>query len=610
MTASSKTRVNDFVIKIGTVNGTGSASANELLMKTIFRMGVPVVGKNIFPSNIQGLPTWYEIRVTGKGHAGRSGDVDIMIAMNPESYERDLAELTTGGILIYDSTWPRPHFMSRSDVTVIGVPLSRMCNDAFKVARSRILMKNMAYVGAVAALINLDLKVIHGLVDEMFAAKTKLIPANREAVALGYDFITSNFKGPKPFKVKAMDKTDGKIMIDGNTAAGLGAVYAGATFGSWYPITPSTSLMDGFANYCAKLRKHPETGENLYCIIQAEDELAAAGMAMGAAWNGARAFTPTSGAGISLMSEFIGFAYYAEVGLVYFDIMRVGPSTGMPTRTQQCDINLTAYASHGDTKHIVVYPANPGECFTMSANAFDLAERFQTPVFFLSDLDIGMNDWMVDELTWDENYTPDRGKIMTSEQLAEIEKFERYMCPDGDHIPYRTLPGTDPKGAYFLRGSGHNKHGKYTEVSEEYQEVVDRLTLKWKSAADHVPQPITIKAKNKAKYGVIAIGSSDGAVHEACEGLADEGIHLDYMRIRAFPFPQSVEDFIMDYEAVFIVEQNRDAQLLNLLLTETVVPRESLISIKYYAGQPLGYRFVHQVLMNEIAKLSERRKSA
>lgn len=610
MTASSKTRVNDFVIKIGTVNGTGSASANELLMKTIFRMGVPVVGKNIFPSNIQGLPTWYEIRVTGDGHAGRSGDVDIMIAMNPESYERDLAELTTGGILIYDSTWPRPHFMSRSDVTVIGVPLSRMCNDAFEVARSRILMKNMAYVGAVAALIDLDLDVIHGLVDEMFAAKTKLIPANREAVALGYDFIKSNFKVPKTFKIKALDKTSGKIMIDGNTAAGLGAVYAGATFGSWYPITPSTSLMDGFAKYCSLLRKHPETGENLYCIIQAEDELAAAGMAMGAAWNGARAFTPTSGAGISLMSEFIGFAYYAEVGLVYFDIMRVGPSTGMPTRTQQCDINITAYASHGDTKHIVVYPADPGECFTMAANAFDLAERFQTPVFFLSDLDIGMNDWMVDELKWDENYVPDRGKIMSSEQLDEIKQFERYMDLDGDHIPYRTLPGTDPKGAFFLRGSGHNKHGKYTEISEEYQEVVDRLILKWKSAADHVPQPIIQKAKGKAKYGVIAIGSSDGAVKEACAGLAEQGIHLDYMRIRAFPFPQSVEDFIMDHEAVFVIEQNRDAQLMNLLLTETTVPRESLVSIKYYAGQPLGYRFVYQALTDEIAILSERRKSA
>lgn len=608
--SKSSVGVNDFVIKIGTVNGTGSASANELLMKTIFRMGVPVVGKNIFPSNIQGLPTWYEIRVTGDGYAGRSGDVNLMVAMNPESYERDLAELSPGGVLLYDSTWPRPHFMSRSDVTVIGVPLSRMCNDAFEVARSRILMKNMAYVGACAALLDLDIKVIHTLVDEMFAKKQKLIPANRQAVALGYDYVKDNYKTPLKFKVKALDKTKGKIMVDGNTAAGLGCVYAGATFGSWYPITPSTSLMDGFANYCAQLRVHPKTGENLYCIIQAEDELAAAGMAMGAAWNGARAFTPTSGAGISLMSEFIGFAYYSEVGLVYFDIQRVGPSTGMPTRTQQCDINLTAYASHGDTKHIVVYPADPGECFTMAAQAFDLAERFQTPVFFLSDLDIGMNDWMVDELTWDESYVPDRGKVMNSDQLKEIEQFERYLDVDGDHIPYRTLPGTDPKGAFFLRGSGHNKHGKYTEISEEYQEVVDRLILKWKSAADYVPQPIVTKAKQKASYGVIAIGSSDGAVKEACDKLAAEGTHLDYMRIRAFPFPQSVEDFITSHDKVFVIEQNRDAQLMNLLVAETAVTKADLVSIKYYAGQPLGYRFVHKALTDEIAAHSSQRKLA
>ena len=602
--------VNDFVIKIGTVNGTGSASANELLMKTIFRMGVPVVGKNIFPSNIQGLPTWYEIRVTGEGHAGRLGDVHLMVAMNPESYERDLAELSPGGVLLYDSTWPRPHFMSRSDITVIGVPLSRMCNDAFEVARSRILMKNMAYVGACAALLDLDIEVIHGHVDGMFAKKKKLIPANREAVALGYDYVKANYKTPLPFKVKALDKTKGKIMIDGNTAAGLGAVYAGATFGSWYPITPSTSLMDSFAHHCALLRKHPETGENLYCIIQAEDELAAAGMAMGAAWNGARAFTPTSGAGLSLMGEFIGFAYYSEVGLVYFDIQRVGPSTGMPTRTQQCDINLTAYISHGDTKHIVLYPADPGECFTMAANAFDLAERFQTPVFFLSDLDIGMNDWMVDELTWDENYQPDRGKVLSSDDLAKMDEYYRYLDTDGDHIPYKTLPGTNPKGAYFLRGSGHNKYGRYTEISEEYQEVVDRLLAKHKSAADHVPQPIITKAKSKAKYGVIAIGSSDCAVREACGELSKDGIHLDYMRIRAFPFPQSVEDFIMEHDKVFVIEQNRDAQLMNILLTETSVPRDNLGSITYYAGQPLGFRFVRDALTEEIGKLSKRRKSA
>ncbi|MDG1522821.1 MAG: 2-oxoacid:acceptor oxidoreductase subunit alpha [Hellea sp.] len=603
-------RLNDFVIKIGTVNGTGSASANELLMKTIFRMGVPVVGKNIFPSNIQGLPTWYEIRVTGDGHAGRSGDVDIMVAMNPESYERDLNSISSGGVLIYDSTWPRPHFMNRADITVIGIPLSSLCNAEFEVARSRILMKNMAYVGAVAAIIGLDMSIIQNLINETFEKKKKLVPANIKAVDLGFNYIKDNKLNNEKFFIKALNKTSNKIMIDGNTAAGIGAVYAGATFGSWYPITPSTSLMDSFSKYCDIYRKHPKTNENLYCIIQAEDELSAAGMAMGAAWNGARAFTPTSGAGISLMSEFIGFAYYAEVGLVYFDIQRVGPSTGMPTRTQQCDINLTAYASHGDTKHIVLYPADPGECFTMSAQAFDLAERFQTPVFFLSDLDIGMNDWMVDELEWEENYTPDRGKIMTSKQLADIEVYSRYLDIDGDYIPYRTLPGTDPKGAYFLRGSGHNKYGKYTEISAEYKEVVDRLLLKWKSAAPFTPQPIIIKSQKKTNYGVIAIGSSDGAVREACINLEKQGIHIDYMRIRSFPFADSVEEFIVEHDLVFIVEQNRDAQLMNLLLTETNVPRESLASIKYYAGQPLNYKFVYKALFTGIMANSKNKKTA
>ena len=603
-------RLNDFVIKIGTVNGTGSASANELLMKTIFRMGVPVVGKNIFPSNIQGLPTWYEIRVTGDGHAGRSGDVDIMVAMNPESYERDLNSISSGGVLIYDSTWPRPHFMNRSDITVIGIPLSSLCNAEFEVARSRILMKNMAYVGAVAAIIGLDMFIIQNLINETFEKKKKLIPANIKAVDLGFNYINDNKLNNKKFFIKALNKTSNKIMIDGNTAAGLGAVYAGATFGSWYPITPSTSLMDSFSKYCNIYRKHPKTNENLYCIIQAEDELSAAGMAMGAAWNGARAFTPTSGAGISLMSEFIGFAYYAEVGLVYFDIQRVGPSTGMPTRTQQCDINLTAYASHGDTKHIVLYPAHPGECFTMSAQAFDLAERFQTPVFFLSDLDIGMNDWMVDELEWEENYTPDRGKIMTSKQLADIEVYSRYLDIDGDYIPYRTLPGTDPKGAYFLRGSGHNKYGKYTEISAEYKEVVDRLLLKWKSAASFTPQPIVFKSQKKTNYGVIAIGSSDGAVREACINLEKQGVYIDYMRIRSFPFADSVEEFIIEHDLVFIVEQNRDAQLMNLLLTETNVPRENLVSVKYYAGQPLNYKFVYEALFKGIMANSKNKKTA
>ena len=595
-------RINDFVLKVGTVNGTGSASANGLLLKAIFRMGVPVVGKNVFPSNIQGLPTWYEIRVTEDGYKGRSGDVDIMVAMNAETYERDLASVTPGGVLLYDSTWPRPHFMTRDDVTVVGVPLAKMCNDVFTVARSRILMKNMAYVGAIAAMIGMDMEVIKTLVEETFASKKKLIPSNMQAIDIGYSYIKEHYKKPLAFKLETRDKTKGKIMIDGNTAAGLGCVYGGATFGAWYPITPSTSLMDGFAKYCAMLRTN-EDGTNRYCIIQAEDELASAGLIIGAAWNGARAFTPTSGAGISLMSEFIGFAYYAEVPTVFFNVQRVGPSTGMPTRTQQCDIQITSCASHGDTKHIVLYPADPSECFIMSANALDLAERFQTPVFVLSDLDIGMNDWMIDELTWDENYVPDRGKVLTAEDLDTMdEPFHRYLDVDGDHIPYRTLPATHPtKGAYFNRGSGHNKWGRYTENSDEYQEVVDRLKLKWQSAAEKVPAPITRLANGTAKYGIIAIGSSDGAIIEACDRLSEEGQHFDYLRVRGFPFAAEVQSFIMKYDAVFVIEQNRDGQLHDLLLTETTVPREKLVSVKYYAGEPLSYRFVATALKAQTA---------
>jgi len=588
--------INDFTIKVATVNGTGSASANGLLLKTIFRMGVPVVGKNIFPSNIQGLPTWYEIRVSGDGHSGRGGNIHFMVAMNPDSYEDDLAELAPGGVLLYDASWPRPQFLSRPDITVLGVPLSKMCNEAFHVARSRILMKNMAYVGAVAALLDLDMSVIKQLVEEMFAAKPKLVPANMQALALGFDYAKEHFDCPLDFRVASSDRTDGKVMIDGNTAAALGCVYGGATFGAWYPITPSTSLMDGFAKYCAELRVDPETGKNKYCIIQAEDELAAAGLIMGAAWNGARAFTPTSGPGISLMSEFIGFAYYSEVPMVLFDIQRVGPSTGMPTRTQQCDIQLCAYASHGDTRHIVLFPANPAECFDMAVNALDLAERFQTPVFFLSDIDIGMNDWMIDELTWDDTYVPDRGKVLSSKELDEVEQFYRYLDVDGDHIPYRTLPGTDPRGAYFLRGSGHNKFGRYTEKGPEYKEVVDRLYDKWKSAASAVPAPILHQANGAARLGIIALGSSDGAVLEARERLEADGVFIDYMRVRGFPFSEDVDAFINAHEEVFVVEQNRDAQLLNLLVAETSATKAQLTPMLHYSGEPLNYRFVYDAV--------------
>lgn len=600
--------LNDFVLRVGNVNGTGSASANGLLMKAIFRMGIPVIGKNVFPSNIQGLPTWYEIRVNGDGYMGRSGDIHLMIAMNAETYAKDLACVTPGGYLIYDSTWPRPHMLQRDDITVIGVPFSKMVNETFQVARSRILMKNMAYVGAVAALVNLDMDVVRSMVEEMFVTKQKLIPLNMTALELGFDYVRDNIDHPLPFTLEKMNKTKGKVMIDGNTAAGLGCVYGGATVGAWYPITPSTSVMDSFTKYCHKLRVDPETGEHKFAIIQAEDELAAAGLTIGAGWMGARAFTPTSGAGISLMNEFIGFSYYSETPATFFDIQRVGPSTGMPTRTQQCDIMTTAYCSHGDTKHIVVYPANPEECFEMAVNALDLAERFQTPVFFLSDLDIGMNDWMIDALTWDDSYVPDRGKVLTKEDLdVEGYEFFRWLDRDGDGITARTLPGTHPtKGAFFTRGSGHNKWGKYTEDSAEYLEVVDRLIRKWEGAKPAVPQPILRKASKKPSAGVIAIGSSDPAVIEAQDRLAKEGIHVDYLRVRAFPFSQPVEDFIKEHDTIYVVEQNRDGQLKMLLVNETCARKDQLVSVKYYGGEPLSYKFVMSAITEQLAA----RKSA
>ncbi len=584
-------RVNDVVIRIATVNGTGSASANGLLMKSIFRMGVPVVGKNYFPSNIQGLPTWYEVRVTGAGHKARAGRVDVMVAMNAQTYAEDLAGVESGGYLIYDSTWPRSKLLDREDVTVIGIPLAKMCNEHFEGARARILMKNIAYVGALAALLDLDLEIIRQNLRDTFAQKPALADSNMEAVHLGYDYAVENFDCPLPLTVEKMDKTKGHVVIDGNTAAGLGCVYAGATVGAWYPITPSTSLMDAFSRYCKQLRVDPETGRNNYLIIQAEDELAAIGMVLGAAWNGARAFTPTSGPGISLMNEFIGFAYYAELPVVIFDVQRTGPSTGMPTRTQQSDILSCAYASHGDTKHVLLFPADPHECFTMAPVAFDLAERLQTPVMVLSDLDIGMNDWMVPELTWDESYQPDRGKVLHAEDLEKIEKFHRYLDTDGDGIPYRSLPGEHPKGSFFTRGSGHNKYGGYTEDADEYQDVVDRLLVKWDTARELVPEPV-IEYSKFNRTGVLTVGSGEAAVHEAVEQLAAEGVKLNYCRVKAFPFGEAVTDFLEKHDRVYVVEQNRDAQLRSLLVLDAGIDQNKLVPVLHYNGLPMHAGFV------------------
>jgi len=585
-------RINDFVMKIANVNGTGSASANGLLMKTVFRMGVPVVGKNLFPSNIQGLPTWYEIRVTKDNYQARTGSVDLMVAMNQATYAQDLAKTSPGGFFIYDSTWPRPELLSREDVNVVGVPLAQLCNEHFSVARIRILMKNMAYVGVVAALIDLDMDVIHELVREMFGSKANLIDGNMKAIQIGYDYVKDNYACPLPLKVETADLTDGYIMIDGNQAAGLGCVYAGATVGAWYPITPSTSLMDGFKTYCDKYRVDPETGENNFCIIQAEDELASIGMVVGAAWNGARAFTPTSGPGISLMSEFIGFAYYAEVPIVLFNVQRTGPSTGLPTRTQQSDLLLCAYASHGDTKHILLFPADPNECFTSAVEAFELAEGFQTPVIVVSDIDIGMNDWMVPKLEWDDNWKPNRGKVLSPADLEKMDNFYRYFDSDGDGVPYRTLPGESAKGSYFTRGSGHDEFGYYTENADKYIKVLDRLTLKLENAAKVVPGPILTKAAEDTKLGIIAIGSSHGPTLEALDRLADDDIHLDYLRIRAFPFSPEVDEFLATHDRVFVVDQNRDAQLRTLLVNETIGKKKQLRKLLWYSGKVADCHFI------------------
>ena len=593
--------VNDVVVKIATVNGTGSASANGLLMKSVFRMGIPVVGKNYFPSNIQGLPTWYEVRVTKDGYRARADRVDIMVAMNAQTYAQDMAEVASGGWLLYDSTWPRSRLLDREDITVVGIPLSRMCNEHFDGARARILMKNIAYVGALAALLDIDLEVITALLEETFAKKKHLVTSNLEAIRLGYDYTKENFSCPLPVRVAPLDKTKGHVIIDGNTAAGLGCVYAGATVGAWYPITPSTSLMDAYKAFCKQFRMDEESGGKKFCIVQAEDELAAIGVVLGASWNGARAFTPTSGPGISLMGEFIGFAYYAEVPAVIFDVQRTGPSTGMPTRTQQCDLMACAYASHGDTKHVLLFPANPEECFYMSLTAFDLADRLQTPVMVLSDLDIGMNDWMTPDLEWDESFKPDRGKLLTAEQLEGMEKFHRYLDSDGDGITYRTLPGEHPKGSFFTRGSGHNKFGAYTEDSAQYQEVVDRLLVKWETARKLVPAP-EVEYSKFNKRAILSVGSCDGAVKEALDRLKEEGTGLNYCRVKAFPFSDAVKDFIDRHERVYVVEQNRDAQLRSLLMLDIEADARKLVPVLHYDGMPLAANFVVQKVQEDLAK--------
>ncbi len=599
--------VNDFAFKIATVNGTGSASANNLLMQTIFRMGIPVSGKNIFPSNIPGLPTWYEIRVSGDGYMARPSEVDLVVAMNTATYAKDVATVRPGGYLLYDSSWPIDDALVREGITIMGIPFGNMCVKAFERDRDRTLLRNIVGAGALAAFLDIDLDIIGEALNEKFGKKKNLLEANFTAIRLGYDYAKANFNCPLPFHLNKLDKTSDCILMDGNAASALGAVYAGATVGAWYPITPATSLMEAFKEFCERYRVDETTGEKKFCIIQAEDELAAAGIVIGANWAGARSFTSTAGPGISLMQEFIGLAYYAEIPAVFFDVQRTGPSTGMPTRTQQGDLMSIAYASHGDTKHIALFPSNPGECFYDSVRAFDLAERFQTPVFVLSDLDIGMNDWMIPRLTWDDSYRPDRGKVLSAEQLEKIQKFSRYLDVDGDGIAARSIPGVHGKGAYFVRGSGHDKHGAYTEDSAEYQEVIDRIARKVNGAATAVPEP-ELHTKGAAKVGLISFGGTHAAMLEACDRLREGGIAVDYLRIRGFPFSAKVVEFIEAHEQVFVVEQNRDAQLRALIAIETGVPRDRMNAVLDYGGLPLTAGAVVRAVTEKIgggAKKSE-----
>jgi 2-oxoglutarate ferredoxin oxidoreductase subunit alpha len=587
-----KPRTNDFVVKFANVNGSGSASANGLFAKAILRMGVPVAARNIFPSNIQGLPTWYEVRVTEDGHLGRRGGVDLMVAMNPQTWDRDLAEIEPGGFLFYDSTKPMPPAKFRDDVTVIGAPLTAMCNAAYQLPRERQLFKNIVYVGVLSALLDMDPAVMEAALADQYRGKDKLIRANVEALHMGRDYALQNLQ-PLPLRVRAADRVGERIYMDGNTAAGLGAVYGGATVCAWYPITPSTSLAEAFTKYCNKFRVDPETGKARFAIIQAEDEIASIGMVVGAGWNGARAFTCTSGPGVSLMQEFIGLSYFAEIPAVIFDVQRGGPSTGMPTRTQQADLLSAAYASHGDTKHPMLLPMDPRECFEMGAAAFDLADRLQTTVFVMLDLDIGMNDWLCEPLKWDDSRRLDRGKVMSFDELEAGKDFGRYLDVDGDGIPYRTYPGVHPtRGAYFTRGTSRNPYARYSEEGAVYVDNVQRLLRKFDTAKALVPAPVIRTASRATRTGVIYFGSTAPAMHEALEALEGQGLHLDAMRVRAFPFDDAVFDFIAVHERVFVVEQNRDGQLRSLLINEGGVDPAKLPAVLHYDGTPITARFI------------------
>ena len=594
--AGSPPRVNDFVVKFANVNGSGSASANRLFARSILRMGVPVASRNIFPSNIQGLPTWYEVRVSEAGHIGRRGGVDLMVAMNPQTWDQDIAEIEPGGYLFYNSTRPLPPAKFRDDITVLGMPLTAICNARYRDPRQRQLFKNIIYVGALAELLGIESAEVEKLIAEQFKGKDKLIPPNIEALHMGSEHARSEL-GRIDLRIARADAVGDRIFIEGNNAAGLGAVYGGATVCAWYPITPSTSLAEAFAKHCKRYRTDPATGKSRYAIVQAEDELASIGMVIGAAWNGARAFTATAGPGVSLMQEFIGLAYFAEIPAVIFDVQRGGPSTGMPTRTQQSDILSAAYASHGDTKHVLLFPEDPYECFEFGASSFDLADRLQTPIFVMLDLDIGMNEWLTKPLQWDEKRKLDRGKVLSAKELDEGRQFGRYLDVDGDGIPFRTYPGTHPsKGVFFTRGTSKNRFARYSEEGADYIENMQRLLRKFETAKALVPAPVRADAAEPTRFGVIYYGSTGPAMTEALEALAGDGVHLDTLRIRAFPFPDTVLDFVLDHDQVFVVEQNRDGQLRTLLVNECALDPARLIPILHYDGTPITARFITEAI--------------
>ena len=585
--------VNDFVVKFANVNGSGSASANELFAKAILRMGVPVSPRNIFPSNIQGLPTWYEVRVSEHGWLGRRGGIDMMVAMNPQTWTQDVAEVEPGGYLFYDSTKSLPPSAFRDDITVIGMPVTAICNATYEDSRQRQLFKNIMVLGALAALMEIDTSVIEGLFKEQYRGKERLLESNVRALHSGHGFARDHLQPPIGLRVRKADKVGNRIFVEGNAAAALGCVYGGATVCAWYPITPSSSVAEAFEKYCQKFRVDAETGEHKYAIVQAEDEIASIGMVTGAGWNGARAFTATSGPGVSLMTEFIGLAYFAEIPMTIIDVQRGGPSTGMPTRTQQADLLSCAYASHGDTKHVLLLPQDPNECFEHSATALDLADRLQTPVFVMTDLDIGMNQRLCEPFEWDDSRVLDRGKVMTREMLDEGREFGRYLDVDGDGIPFRTYPGTHPnKGGYFTRGTTKNAYATYSEAGPDYIYNVQRLLRKFETAKGLVPQPVVRKANAKTKFGVIYYGSTSPAMNEAVEALEAQGVHVDTMRIRAFPFPDSVSDFIAEHDQCFVVEQNRDAQLRGMIVNELNIDPARVMPILHYDGTPITARFI------------------